>query len=94
MIFVIIKWIWCYSQIKHKGEKMDDLMLVSTFLYRHQADHAKGLLEDQGIESMVSADDCGGIRPNLSFGTGGVRIFVNKEDYKKAKEILSVLEEE
>jgi len=49
---------------------------------------AKGLLAEQGIESIISADDCGGYRPQMVFGTGGVQLIVKKDDTDKAIKIL------
>ncbi len=69
------------------------LVEVKNFLYRHQAEVAKGLLLDEGIEAIVSADDCGGYRPHLTFGMGAVKLLVKESDLAKAQEVLKVLEE-
>ncbi len=50
-------------------------------------------LNGQGIEAIISADDCGGLRPHLSLGMWNVRLLVSKEFAAKAKEILKILEE-
>ena len=73
---------------------MDDLVTVKTFMQRHEAEMAKGLLDEQGIESTISADDCGGYRPHLSLGMGGVKLLVKKEDIEKTQEIFKILEDE
>ena len=72
---------------------MADLVSIKTFLHRHEAELAKGLLAEQNIEAMISADDLGGYRSHLAFGMGGVRLLVKKEDVDKAKEALEVLED-
>ena len=70
---------------------MVDLVNIKTFLYRHEAEMAKGLLAEENIEAMISADDLGGYRPHLAFGMRGVRLLVKKEDVQKAQEIIKVL---
>jgi hypothetical protein len=69
---------------------MSDIVVVSTFLQRYDAEMAKGLLDDKGIKSMISTDDCGGMRPGMSFGNA-ITLSVQKVDLEKAKEILKVL---
>jgi len=62
------------------------LVVVSTFLNEIDAEIARSALEAAEIESMVSADDAGGVRPHLWMG--GVRLLVRAEDAEKASEIL------
>lgn len=69
---------------------MLDLICIKVFLNRFEAELAKNLLEDSGINSVISADDCGGLRPDIGFSTGNVSLLVGKDDYEKAKEILRV----
>ena len=69
-----------------------ELVVIKTFLHRHEAELTKGLLTEKGIDAIVSADDCAGTRPHLAFGMGGVKLLVKKEDAEKAKEVLKVLE--
>jgi Putative prokaryotic signal transducing protein len=63
-----------------------ELVVVSTFLNHIDAELAQSALEAAEIESMVSADDAGGVRPHLWMG--GVRLLVRAEDAEKASEIL------
>ena len=63
------------------------LVVVGTFLTQIDADIAKGALQAAGIESMISADDAGGLRPHLWMG--GIRLLVRAEDADQAGEILS-----
>ncbi len=67
---------------------MTMLTKVRTFLYRHEAEMAKELLEKEGIEVLISSDDHGGIRPSLAYA-GGVDLLVKKEDASQAKELLN-----
>ena len=65
----------------------EDLVVVRTFLNHVEADLAKGALEAAGIESAISADDAGGMRPHLWVGAG-VRLLVRQTDVERAVEIL------
>jgi putative signal transducing protein len=64
-----------------------ELVVVGTFLNKIDADLAKDALEAADIESMVSADDAGGMRPHLWMG--GVRLLVRAEDAELASKVLS-----
>ena len=66
---------------------MAELVVVATFLNQIEADMAKGILETADIESMISADDAGGLRPHLWMG--GVRLLVRAEDAEQAVKILN-----
>ena len=67
---------------------LDDAIVLETFSNRIEAEMAAGLLESEGIEAMVMADDAGGTYPMLQF-IRGVRLVVFKEDEARAKEILA-----
>jgi putative signal transducing protein len=64
-----------------------ELIVVGTFLNQIDAAMAQGALEAADIESMVSADDAGGLRPHLWMG--GVRLLVRSEDVDRAVKILN-----
>jgi Putative prokaryotic signal transducing protein len=66
----------------------DELVVVGTFLNHIEADIAQGALEAANIESMISADDAGGVRPHLWMG--GVRLMVRAEDAEEATRILNL----
>lgn len=68
---------------------MPELVCLKTFPDRLEADMAKSLLEANGIKASVSADDAGGMRPDLGFTSGGVRLFVLSENADKAIELLA-----
>ena len=72
---------------------MAELKTVRIFEMRYEAEMARGLLQEQGIESMISADDCGGQLMGLtSLRKGGVKLLIREEDEEKAVETLQVLE--
>lgn len=64
-----------------------ELVVVGTFLNQIDAEMARSALEAAGIESMISADDAGGLRPHLWMG--GVRLLVRAEDAEQAGKIVN-----
>jgi len=61
-----------------------DLVAVSTFRSTADALIAKGVLDEAGIESMMRADNAGGMYPAIS----GAELLVRSEDVAKAREAL------
>jgi hypothetical protein len=47
-----------------------------------------GMLDAHGINAIVSADDAGGLEPQLQM-TDGVRVLVAAEDLSAARELIS-----
>src|SRR5438309_9058119 len=64
-----------------------DLVVIQTFNAKFEAEIAMGALQAAGIDAMVRADDCGGLRPHLS--QSGVAVLVRAEDAERAVQILS-----
>lgn len=64
--------------------KPSDLISVSTFRSTADAQIAKGVLDDVGIESMIRSDNAGGMYPALA----GADLLVRAEDAKKATDAL------
>jgi hypothetical protein len=67
--------------------KSTHLVVVSTFRSSAEAHIAKGLLDEAGIESMIRADDAGGMYPVMS----EAELLVRAEDAQKANESLNTL---
>jgi len=63
-----------------------ELVTVSTFPSTVDAEIAKGVLDDAGIESMIRSDNAGGMYPAL----GGADLVVRAEDIGKATEALGL----
>ena len=63
-----------------------DLVVVRTYLNNFDAEVAKSALEAANIDSMIRADDAGGMRPHLWIG--GVELLVRAEDAMRANEVL------
>ncbi len=66
----------------------DDAIVVEKFSTRLEAEMAAGLLEAEGIQALVLADDAGGAYPPLQY-VRGVRLVVFSEDEVRAREILA-----
>lgn len=66
---------------------MSALVRVGTYSDRMSAENAKNFLESAGIEAMLSSDDAGGLRPELTLARG-VKLWVNEEDEKEALAVL------
>ena len=73
---------------------MNDLATVGNYFDRMSAELAKSILDGSGIQSYVSADDTGGMRPALLTGAGGVQLIVRAEDAARASELLQDTPEE
>jgi hypothetical protein len=71
---------------------LDDAIVLETFPNRIAAEMAAGLLESEGIEALVMADDAGGTYPMLQF-IRGVKLMVATDDEARAREILAAMEE-
>jgi len=61
---------------------------IQRFTDRTQADLARGLLVAHGIDAVVLVDDAGGMRPDISFGIGGVAVVVPDDQLAEALELL------
>ena len=65
----------------------DRFSVVEKFNTRLEAEMAAGLLESEGINARVLADDAGGTYPPLQM-VRGVRLVVASDDEARAREIL------
>ena len=63
---------------------MTELVRIKMYLNRPIAECARMALEANGIEAIISADDAGGVRPELAMQKG-VHILVKKEEADKEK---------
>ena len=70
----------------------DDAVVLETFPSRIEAEMTQGILEGEGIEAVIMADDAGGAYPMFQF-IRGVKLMVAAEDEARAKEILVAMAE-
>lgn len=64
------------------------LVVVQSYGSRPEADLAKGVLEDAGIQAMIQADTAGGMREHLAWSGAGFKILVREEDATVARDVL------
>lgn len=61
-----------------------NLITISTFRSIADAQIAKGILDEAGVESMIRTDDAGGMYPAMS----GAELLVRPEDSARAHDAL------
>jgi len=66
----------------------EELVVAGEYSNKIEAELAQGALEAAEIESIVSADDAGGLQPGLWVGEG-VKVLVRPEDLDAARKILN-----
>ena len=64
------------------------IVQVAAFLTQQEADLACSFLTSQGIDAMVSSDNCGGLRPELGFANNS-RLLVPEHQADEAAQLLS-----
>ena len=74
--------------LTHQEATMSDLVTVGSYFDRMEAEIAKSVLDINEIQSYISADDGGGMRPSLLTATGGARLIVRAEEAVRATEVL------
>lgn len=62
------------------------LKIVAEYIYEYEAEIAKGLLESEGIDAMVS--NVNSPYPGVMLGKHGVQLLVNDYDLESAQMIL------
>jgi hypothetical protein len=65
---------------------------IGRFSSRGEAQVARAMLSEHGIEAAVDADDAAGLHPELSLATGGITLSVAVEDLEEARELLDDVE--
>jgi len=65
-----------------------NLVVVRTFPNHIDAELARSALEAAEIQSIIQADDAGGVQPGLWVGTA-IGLLVKAEDLARATEVLN-----
>lgn len=65
-----------------------EMETVGVYLYRYQAEMAKGLLDEQGIPAVIQLDDVSGLHPQLNFTNNRIHLKVRADDADRAREII------
>ncbi len=69
---------------------MSNTICIKKYQFRHEAEHAVGILESNNIKAFVSGDDYGGAGPHILQATGGAKLMVMENESENA---LSILQE-
>lgn len=64
-------------------------VVLHTYLTTQLAEVDRAVLEGNGIEVVVQADDVGGMMPGIA-AFGGARLQVRREDLEQAVELLGL----
>jgi hypothetical protein len=72
---------------------LNGLIVVAEYANHPEAEMAKKLLESHGIESIIHADDCGGMAGGQTF-IRGVQLLVDRDDVISARSLLEGAREE
>src|SRR6476660_8405875 len=65
------------------------IVAVRSYGSRPEADLAKGVLENAGIQAMIKAGTAGGMREHLAGHGAGFKILVREEDAIEARTLLA-----
>ena len=69
---------------------MEDIFeLIGSYQYSSEAIIIKGKLESEGVEVFMRDNNTVDANPLYSNAVGGVKLYVNNNDYLKAKDIIS-----
>ena len=73
---------------------MSEPVSVGNYYDRFSAEIAQSLLDTEGIDSYIRADDAGGMRPFQLAGAGGVWLIVGEQNAARASELLQAYTQE
>jgi len=71
------------------GRMQSGLEIVGSFLYIHEADLARALLESEGLRAWILDDHQVRMEWHMATALGGVKVAVVPEDSGRARQILS-----
>jgi hypothetical protein len=69
------------------AEQQDDLVVVRTYGFRHEAEVGRSMLEANEVDAVISGDDAGGIQPGMA-AANGIKLLVRRSDGQKARQLL------
>lgn len=70
------------------GPRYPGMVLVRTFMVRHEGELARSALEARGLRVLLTSDDCGSLDPALGMATGGPKLYVEEGVLEDARAIL------
>jgi hypothetical protein len=69
-----------------------EMETIGTYLYRYQAEMAKGLLDEEGIACVIQLDDVSGLHPELNFTNNRIRLRVRSDQAERARQVIEPIE--
>lgn len=69
-------------------EEKSEWVVIATFEHPSKAHIIKGMLESEGIYSVITNDHLVSIMPFFSNTVGGIKLQVNAEDAERAIELI------
>lgn len=63
--------------------------VAASYRHRHEAEMARGYLEDDGIPVALAVDDAGGAYAGLTLSARPARVLVRHEDLERARRLLA-----
>jgi len=67
---------------------MSERVVLRRFNYRHEAEVVRSILEGDGIDALVTSDDCGSVDPALGLVRGAC-VVVAADDAARSEELLA-----
>jgi Putative prokaryotic signal transducing protein len=79
------------KQINKKALQPHDikLVVVQSFGTQFEAELAKGVLEEAGIQAIIQGDTAGRMREHLAWSGAGFKILVREDDAAMARDVLA-----
>ena len=65
------------------------LVVVQSFGSQFEAELAKGVLEESGLQAMIQGDTAGKMREHLAWSGAGFKILVREDDAARARDVLA-----
>jgi Putative prokaryotic signal transducing protein len=65
------------------------LVVVQSFGSQFEAELAKGVLEEAGIQAIIQGDTAGRMREHLAWSGAGFKILVREDDAARARDVLA-----
>lgn len=63
--------------------------VAASYRHRHEAELARGYLENDGIQVALSVDDAGGAYAGLTLSPNPAKVLVRQEDLRRARRLLA-----
>ena len=76
--------------LETENEDKETTIVIRSFINEFEAEMAKSMLDEEGIECFISKDDEGSMGLSLQY-TNGVDLHIFEKDKEKAEEVLKAM---